>query len=68
MSQAPMFEVMTSENTQSITLSDKSGYIPAEEWLIGKYEWSIPFAVLCFARKHKILPGRVQYSVRPCHV
>jgi hypothetical protein len=61
-----VFEIMTPENTQEITLNANWGLAPTEVWHIGPGTKAIGYAVLAYAKRHEIDPRNVGYSVRPC--
>lgn len=62
---SPMFEVVTRDNTQHITLNDNAGCAPVAAWLIGHGTKSIAWAVMAYARQNHISAARVGYVVRP---
>lgn len=58
-----MFEVLTPANSARITMNDNLGRAPPETWIIGREAASVAWALLAYARKHKIRAGQVGYSV-----
>lgn len=60
-----MFEVVTRDNSQHITLNDNAGHAPNATWIIGQGTKAIAWAVMTYARTNHIHPTRVGYAVRP---
>lgn len=60
-----MFEIMTADNSQHITLNDNAGQRPVACWIIGHGTKAIAWAVLAYAKQNRIDPRRVGYAVRP---
>lgn len=60
-----MFEVVTKDNSQRITLNDNAGQAPVAVWIIGNGTKAIAWAVLAYAKQNRINPSRVGYAVQP---
>lgn len=60
-----MFEIMTADNSQHITLSHCWAAAPVEAVIIGTGTKAIAFAVLCYAKRHNVSAADVQYATRP---
>jgi len=61
-----MFEVMTIENSQQITLNDNQGVKPMECMIIGQGTKAIAWAVIAYSKMYNVCISRVGYSVQPC--
>lgn len=59
-----MFEVMSPENSQRITLNDNAGRAAPATWDIGVGVKAIAWAVLSYAKQNGIAPQDVGYSVK----
>lgn len=44
-------------------MNDNLGRVPPETWIIGREAASVAWALLAYARKHKIRASQVGYSV-----
>jgi hypothetical protein len=60
-----MFEIVTPENSQHITLNDNAGRAPVEEVIIGKGAKAVGWAVVMYAKRYRISADRVGFAVRP---
>jgi len=58
-----MFEVLTAENSQRITLNDNAGRAPTETWVTARGVKAIAWAVKAYAKRYRINPARVGYAV-----
>lgn len=61
---APMFAIMTPENSAVVTLNDNGGVAPPETILTGRGPNYTHYAIAGYARRHGIPGTRVGYSVR----
>jgi hypothetical protein len=60
-----MFEIVTRDNSQHITLNDNLGRAPTEAFIIGRDVRSIWRVICGYADRHCIMRHRVGYAVRP---
>jgi len=60
-----MFEILTRENSQHLTLNDNAGEAPVEVMLVANDVRAVGWAVFGYAKRHGIAMGRVGYAVRP---
>ena len=59
-----MFEVLSNENSQHLTLNDNAGEAPTETMLIAKDVRAVGWAIFGYAKRHGIPMGRIGYAVR----
>lgn len=60
-----MFEVLTADNSQHITLNDNAGIAPTRALIIAKGSAAIGWSVWLYAKRHSISAARVGFAVRP---
>jgi hypothetical protein len=60
-----IFEIMTDDNSQHITLSHCWAAAPMEAAIIGLGTKAVAWAVLGYAKRHNVSAAEVEYAVRP---
>lgn len=59
-----MFQVVTKENSQSITLNDNGGRAAPATWIIDRDVRAVGWAVFSYAKQNKIPARDVGYSLK----
>lgn len=59
-----MFEIVTPENSQMITLNDNAGIAPGEQMIIANDPRAVVWALYGYAKRFGLPARRVGYAVR----
>ena len=59
------FAVVTTENSQRVTMNDNLGRVPPEEWILASGSKATWWAIKSYAKKYNIDPRDVGYACRP---
>ena len=60
-----MFEVLSRENSQHLTVNDNAGEAPTETMLVANDVRAVGWAIFGYAKRHGIPMNRVGYATRP---